>query len=65
MTNNCEANRMVFRFLCKTDCKKVNWAEQFAMERRKISHEIEGATRKQRNELETSSSPGLVVTLSL
>ena len=23
---------MVFRFLCKTDCKKVNWAEQIAME---------------------------------
>ena len=35
------------------------------MERRKFSLEIEGATRKQRNELETSSSPGLVVTLSL
>ena len=31
---------MVFRFLCKTDCKKVNWAEQIAMERLKISHEM-------------------------
>ena len=35
------------------------------MERPKISHEIEGATRKKRNGLETSSSPGLVLTLSL
>ena len=25
---------MVCRFLCKTDCKNVNWAEQIAMERR-------------------------------
>ena len=31
---------MVFRFLRKTDCKKVNWAEQIAIERRKISHEF-------------------------
>ena len=24
--------------LCKTDCKKINWAEQIAMEGRKFSH---------------------------
>ena len=49
MTNNCEAKRKVFRFLCKTNCKRVNWAEQITMERPKISHKIEGATRKKRN----------------
>ena len=32
--------KMVFRFLCKVDCKKVNWAEQIAMKRWKISHEL-------------------------
>ena len=31
---------MVSQFLCKTDCKKENWAEQIAMGRRKISHEL-------------------------
>ena len=31
---------MVFRFLRKTDCKKVNWAEQIAMEILKISDEM-------------------------
>ena len=31
---------MVFRFLCKTDCKKVNRAKKIAMERRKTSHEL-------------------------
>ena len=32
---------MVFRFLCKTKCKKVNRAEQIAMKRWKISHELQ------------------------
>ena len=49
---------MVFRFLCKTDCKKVNWAEQITMERRKISHEFsEGVSFEEllvNNGLETS-----------
>ena len=27
-------------FLCKTDCKNLNWAEQIVMERRKFSHEM-------------------------
>ena len=31
---------MVFRFFRKTDCKKVNWAEKIAIERRQISHEM-------------------------
>ena len=31
---------MVFRSLCKTDCEKVKWAEQIAMERRKIRYEF-------------------------
>ena len=33
---------VVFRFLCKTDCKKVNRAKQIAMERGKTSHELKG-----------------------
>ena len=43
---------MVFWFLCKTDCKKVNWAEQTAIERPKISRkfkEFQRATHKQRS----------------
>ena len=36
-----------------------------AMQRPNISREIEGATRKKRNGLETSSWPGLVLTSSL
>ena len=41
----------VFRFLCKTDYKKVKWAEQIAMESPKISHKIkefQSDTRTQR-----------------
>ena len=41
---------MVFRFLCKTDCKKVNWAEQIAMERRKIIHELKEFLRSFRKQ---------------
>ena len=56
----------VFQFLCRNDCKKVNWAEQIAMKRRKISHELKGFKELLvNNGLETSSSPGLVPTLSL
>ena len=53
--NDGNGMTMVFRLSCKTDCKKINWAEQIAMERRKISHEFEGATRKQRNALVTGN----------
>ena len=41
---------MVFQFLCKTDYKKINWAEQIAMERPKFYqkfNEYQRTTRKQ------------------
>ena len=41
---------MVFRFLCKTEYKKVNWAEQIAMERRKIIHELKEFLRSSRKQ---------------
>ena len=42
---------MVFRFLCKTNYEKVNWAEQIVMERPKFYNkfkEYQRTTRKQR-----------------
>ena len=58
---------MVFWFLCKTDCKKVNWAEQKLRWKDQKSPTNSRSLKELliNNRLETSSLPGLVLTYSL
>ena len=58
---------MVFWFLYKTDCKKVNWAEQKLRWKDQKSPTNSRSLKELllNNRLETSSLPGLVLTYSL